>query len=153
MGVIVLHRQTLVFGSHGIFAAHTYGKFSLRQPIGHLAEILGVGDIHAAEKFLHVLRTDLGTVIKKLHRRAQPGVSWIERDDFSFLLGIDDVPIGFELFRVDQIGVVRQLRVAWTGKKSEDIFAFRIGVAVFVPVPFGCVHDLGKNERGFNRIE
>src|SRR5207249_11304910 len=131
MGVKVLHRQTLVFGSHGIFAAHTHGKFSLRQPIGHLAEILGVGDIHAAEKFLHVLRTDLGTIIKKLHRRAQPGVSWIERDDFALPLGIDDVPIGFELFLFDHIGVVRQLLVSWTGKESVDIFAFTIVVAVF----------------------
>ena len=147
IGIEIVHRQPLLFRPRRIFATHADGVLALRQPVGHLLEVFCVSNLHAAEEFLHELRTDFRAVIVELHGRAQAGIARIEGDDLTFPLGMDHVGVGFELFGIDQIGIVGQLGVARRADEGEDIFPLRIGVAMLLAVPFRKIGDFGENQQ------
>ncbi len=51
------------------------------------------------------------------------------------------------------MGIIGQLRIARRTDESKNVFAFRVGVAVLVAVPFGSVRHFGEDQRRLQRVE
>src|SRR4029077_9350051 len=65
----------------------------------------------------------------------------------------DQVPIGFELLWLHEIGVVIESRRRRIRDVDKDMSLLRVGVAVVPFVPFSLVEDLRKDKRRSYRIE
>ena len=143
----------MILGLEGIFTPHAEGKLSLCQPVGHLRKISAEGDIHAAEKTLNKLGTQLGVKVEELHRGPKTRVSRIQRNDFASPLRIEKVPVGLELLGIHKLRIEGKLSRAWVRQISKDIFAVRICVAVLAAIPLRWIDDLWKNQRGLDRIQ
>ena len=87
-------------------AAVAEGELPHRQPVGDRAPI-AERDIHGAQGALDKLRSELGLVVIELQVDAESGLGGSLRGNFPLPFWIRQVPKGFELFRVDEVGVVR----------------------------------------------
>src|SRR5882724_2180713 len=82
------------------------GELAGGQPVDRLAIVAGDGHVHLAIEPAHELGAELGMVVKKEHRSVHTVHARIGGDDFSFPLGIEQVPICRELLRAHEVGVV-----------------------------------------------
>ena len=84
--------QSLVFGFSDLasgVATNAKGKFSRRQPVGHLTRIPAHGDLHFAVEFSQKGWTQIRMVVKELKGRSHAESGGIERGHFAFPLGIE----------------------------------------------------------------
>jgi len=88
-------------------AGNAKTEFPCRQPVNCLADISGHRYIHLAVKPFDVGRTELRVIIEILPRKAcTSDLPYIYRDDLSFQLRIEEVPVRLELPGVQEIDIV-----------------------------------------------
>src|ERR1700752_769845 len=144
--VKILHRQSLTGGLLDLSAAVADGEFPYREPIGDRAPI-AERDIHRAERALDKLRSELGLVVVELQVDAESGLGGPLRGDFPFPFWIRQVPKRFELFRVDELGIVRQAPDAAHRDIDDDELVLGVREDMLAAVPFGLVEHFGKYKR------
>ncbi len=92
-------------------------------------------------------------VKEKLQRRTDARAGRLLGDIFPFPLGVDEIPVGFEVFRIDQIGIEIKARRSRIGEVNEHMLLFGIVVAVLAAVPLGLIKNFGKYQRRLERTE
>src|SRR5687767_10451560 len=105
----LVHRQPLVFCLEDSSALnrHAHGKFSHPQPVDGLTEVGDHSNVHLAEQAAQIFRSEIGVVIKKLpgNTRAAHSAN-VGGKNFSLQFGIEQIPVGLVLVRVDQLSVI-----------------------------------------------
>src|SRR5512139_957745 len=89
----------------------------------------GSGNVHLREQPSEKLLAQFGDIVEE--PPANPlaaGLTRIERNDFTAPFGVDDVPIGFELFRIDEILVVIEIGHIDAAKEDKNMAALRVHV-------------------------
>src|SRR5438445_10608342 len=103
-------RQSLEFRLVGVRAEKAQARFAASELVDTLAEVAEERHVHLAEQLLDESRADRWMMIEKTHRRVpRPGGSHVARDDFAFPSGIDEVLDRMNLFRVDELVIVRDV--------------------------------------------
>src|SRR5581483_292899 len=135
-------------------AEKTDGVFAGGEPIRSLAKIAKQGRVHLAEEFANKRRTELRMVIKESRvARAGSGFTNVARFDFAFPLGIQEIPIGFEILLIDELAVVIDRAVGCRADVVEDVLPLGVRVLVLFEIPPGLIRDLGQDQRRLERIE
>src|SRR4029077_10431377 len=105
-GIHYVHRKSLSLRSLRVPATEADRKFSLGQPIRYLTPVPAVDDIHGSEKTPDKVAAKLGIIVKEDQRSPEASACRILGDNFSFPFWLEKVPVGLELFGVDQVGIV-----------------------------------------------
>src|SRR5439155_9619093 len=111
----------------------TDSELSRRQPVGSLAKIAKQRQVHLAKKFSNKRRAKLGMVVKESGiAGAGPCLADIPRLDLALPLGVQQVPVRFELLYVDEFAVVVNGTV---GCRTDVVeYVLSLGVRVLVPL-------------------
>src|SRR5581483_8261734 len=97
---------------------------------------------------------EIGMVVEKaqcMGHGADP--AHVVGDDLALPFRVEKVPIGFELFGIDQLGIVGVLAAVHVALENKNILALGIGVVMFALPPLRFVDDLGKNQLRPDRFE
>jgi hypothetical protein len=81
-------------------------------------------------------------VVKIQHGPVLPAHARIEGDDFSFPLGVEEIPIGCQFLGVDQVRIDADLDAPAVTDKCQDVSFFGIDVAQFALPPFRAIDNL-----------
>src|ERR1700752_3297631 len=92
-------------------------------------------------------------VKEKLQRRADARAGRLLGDIFAFPLGVDEIPVGLEVFRIDQIGIEIKAGRSRISEVNKYVLLFGVVVAVLAAVPLGLVESFGKYQRRLERTE
>src|SRR6266511_1364482 len=115
-----------------------HGILALRYPVQKLPNIPAYAEIHFGEKSSQKLRAQLLAVIHENQGLLRSTGHWLGNDNLSLPLGIEKTPVGFELLRVYQSGVIMEIIKRRAGKR-EDVFIFVIAVDMLSLPPLRLV--------------
>src|ERR1043166_2489780 len=81
-----------------------------------------------------------------------PASHWLGYDHLALPLGIEKLPIGFEIQWIHQRGVVVKIIKGSAGKRK-NILVLVVSVDVFSLPPLGLIKNCRKDQRGLDRIQ
>src|SRR5215510_4828410 len=92
-------------------------------------------------------------VEEELQGRTDTRAGGLLRNVLSLPFWVHQVPVGFEFFRIDEIGIEIKAGRSRIGDVDKNMLLLGVVVAVFAAVPFGFVENFRKDQRGLDRIE
>src|SRR5258706_13278167 len=96
----------------------------------------------------------LGMFVEKNMRRAdRPRRQRIDRDDLAFPFWIQQIPIGFDLGWIDQLGVIGDLAAARRAFENENITILRVIVMMLAFIPSGKIENIGQEQQRLHRLQ
>src|SRR5262249_26577395 len=128
--------------------------FSRCQPIGSLAKIAEISEIHfpAVEAFKK-LWSDLRMMVHKKQCRRYVVGARPQSDCFAFPFGIEKIPHRADRFQTNEFGVRIKRRPIKRALVDKDVLPLGVDVAVLALPPFGKIGHLGQDQRRRQWIE
>ena len=135
VGRELVYGQSLFFRAIRIAAVDADGEFSRRQPVTRLAPVLRYDEFGFGQEAAEKIGAELRIVVKPHHAR-RTGARPFEKEDFSFPLGLKQIPVGFEFLDVHQTGIVMKSHSgdAPLVHENELFFGVRVGMLAVEPL-------------------
>ena len=118
----------------------------MRQPIGGLTDFLSQRHIHLTVQTANVFSAQLRRVIKTAQTDAlASGDFRIARENSSFPLGLQEIPVRANLARLRRLGMVRNI-LANIAEIDKNVSVLGVDVVMLTEPPLRFIDDLGKDQ-------